>query len=414
VAAWSPNWLGYSRYDGIVLTADDLRTMPAEVRAAIGQYVECGGSLLILGKNAPLPGHWKQSPIGRNVSVGSAGFGLCLVTDRTDLSGADPALLSTVANSWNQTLTPWQKTRSTGEANSAFPVVDDIGVPVQGLLALMVLFALAIGPVNLYILARRKRKLWLFWTVPLISFVTCAVVFGSMALTEGSAGRSRVEGFTLLDENTRRASSLGWAAFYAPLLPGGLHFSPDTEVSYQNGDDTYSYRRRRGGSSPLSIDWGGDQHLTSGWLVPRVPSHLVVCKGELRRERVTFAAGPGGQPDAVNGLGADLTDLWYADATGKLFHAQNVPAGGRVTLTPATKPAGVGAPKSLREVYTTGDWAKLAERLPREGPALLTPRTYLAVIDGAAPFLDDGLPGASISKRRSVVLGIVREGGDEG
>ena len=67
------------------------------------------------------------------------------------------------------------------DANRAFPVVEDIGVPVRGLLALMFLFALAIGPVNMFVLARKKRKLWLFWTVPVISFVTCLAVLGYMA-----------------------------------------------------------------------------------------------------------------------------------------------------------------------------------------------------------------------------------------
>jgi hypothetical protein len=47
---WSSDWLAYSRYDGIVITADDLKAVPAEVRAALWQYVETGGALLVLGK----------------------------------------------------------------------------------------------------------------------------------------------------------------------------------------------------------------------------------------------------------------------------------------------------------------------------------------------------------------------------
>jgi hypothetical protein len=416
-AAWSPNWLGYSRYDGVVVTAEDLRSMPAEVRAAVAQYVECGGSLLVLGPDAPLPGRWKPQPIAANLQLaaGTAGFGDYFVEPGTDLSDWKPDAAARVFNSWSRTLAPWQRNQTPAEAHRSFPVIDDVGVPVKGLLALMFVFVIVIGPLNLFVLARRRRKLWQFWTVPLVSLLTCLGVFGYMAITEGWAGRARAEAFTVLDENSRRAATIGWTGYYTPLLAGtGLHFGAGTEVAYQNGDEhgPYPYSRRQSGASALTIDWTRDQHLASGWITPRVPSHFAVRKGEARRERVTITKGADGRPEAVNGLGADLTELWYADETGALYRAANVPAGGRVTLEPAARPAPPGGVRTLRDVYG-GDWPNVVTRMKTDGPALLTPRTYLAVMD-AAPFLDDGLPGASVRKARSVVLGILREGGDEG
>src|SRR5207302_1686161 len=32
---WSTNWLGYSRYDGVVVTGDELREVPSAVQAAL-------------------------------------------------------------------------------------------------------------------------------------------------------------------------------------------------------------------------------------------------------------------------------------------------------------------------------------------------------------------------------------------
>ena len=49
VSAWSTNWLGFSRYDGVVVTGDDIRQMPPGVQSALRRYVECGGALLVLG-----------------------------------------------------------------------------------------------------------------------------------------------------------------------------------------------------------------------------------------------------------------------------------------------------------------------------------------------------------------------------
>jgi hypothetical protein len=275
-------------------------------------------------------------------------------------------------------------------------------------------FSIVIGPVNMMVLARKKRKLWLFWTVPLISFVTCFAVLSFMALTEGWQGRSRIEGFTVLDENSRRASTLGWTGFYTPLLPrGGLHFSPETEVSYQNGDDSssYGYRSRRSSGSALTIDWTKDQHFASGWLTPRVPAHFVLRRSELRRERMTISKAADGSVEAVNGLGADLSEFWYRDEAGKLFRADQIAAGERATLKSVPSPAPYTTGQmTLRSVYA-GDWSNLPERLKGAGPAMLTPRTYFAVME-SAPFVDDGMPGASVRKTRSAVYGILKEGGD--
>jgi hypothetical protein len=147
-------------------------------------------------------------------------------------------------------------------------------------------------------------------------------------------------------------------------------------------------------------------------LTPRVPAHFVLRKSELRRERMTITKRPDGATEAVNGLGVDLSEFWYRDETGKFFYTQSIPAGERMTLEPkpALKPTS-GAP-TLRNLYS-GDWSSLPERLKDDGPAMLAPRTYFGTMT-AAPFLDDGMPGVSVRRTRSVVYGICKEGSDGG
>ena len=55
---WSPNWLGYSSFDGIVITEDEMRGVPAEVSTALSRFAECGGILVILG-NWEIPEAWR-------------------------------------------------------------------------------------------------------------------------------------------------------------------------------------------------------------------------------------------------------------------------------------------------------------------------------------------------------------------
>jgi hypothetical protein len=184
-------------------------------------------------------------------------------------------------------------------------------------------------------------------------------------------------------------------------------------VNFQNGDEVgySSYRRRSSSAAALSIDWTGEQHLASGWMSPRVPAHFKVRKSEIRRERITFTRGADGRPEAVNGLGTDLADLWYADESGKVFHGHNVAAGSKISLDPVEKKNLTTALKSFGDIYLS-DWSKITNELATEGPALLKPRTYLAVME-SAPFFDEGLPNAKLRRAQSVVIGIIREGGDE-
>jgi hypothetical protein len=413
--AWSPNWLGYSRYDGIVLTADDLRAMTAEARTAVEQFVECGGVLLIFGADPPLPGDWKLGPIaGLPLAACPAGFGYCFHCRENEPWSMDSRALDVVRGLVTQANTRLQQVHSPAEANRMFPVIENLGVPVRGLLLLMIAFTIGIGPVNLVVLTRMKRKLWLFWTIPAVSAVTCIAVLGSMVLAEGWDSKSRVESFTVLDENSRHAATLGWYAYYTPLLSGGgLHFSPRTEVTYQDENESargYSYRRRTAGSA-LSIDWTRDQHLVSGWIAPRVPSHFELRKGDIRRERVVIAPGSDGKLEAVNGLGADISEFWYVNDAGAMFTAQSIPAGGRAALTPAAKPALNASMKSLRMIFA-GSWHD-ASTIRANVPGLLSPRTYLAMLE-SAPFLDEVDPKGAMLRAKSAVFGIQKEGNDGG
>jgi hypothetical protein len=413
VSLWGTHWLGYTRWDGIVVTADDVAELrrgsrdARAVLAALWQYAEAGGSLVILGPGKPpVPASWKrftaQLP---GFTVYRPGFGECLVSADRDHQKWDEPRWNALNASWSQTAAPWQSARTLTEVNRAFPVVDSLGVPVRGLFVLMILFAIAIGPLNVWFLARKKKRIWMLWTVPVLSTGTCLLVFGYMLLAEGWYGRARVDAFTILDESEHRATTIGRNAFYSPLTPSaGLHYSTDTEVFTQ----ALGFPGRRATGTSRTLDWGADQHLASGWVSARVPAHFLLRKSEPRRERVSIAA-EGGALTAVNGLGAEIQTLWVADARGRVYTAGPVPAGAKVTLEPARQT--VPRERStdmLRQVYGSSDWSgalSLALEKPEE---LLAPRTYLAVLD-SSPFLEQGLARARLRGARGVVLGLMGE-----
>ena len=329
VSAWSTDWLGFSRYDGIVVTNEDIQQMPSDVQSALWQYVECGGALLVLGGNN-LPDNWASgveiSDKSVSMSANRVGFGEFFISAEMDTTSLNQTQWRQIVHSWVKTATPWKVQFSVAEANNRFPVVSDFGVPVRGLFLLMLLFAIVIGPVNLIVLSRKKRRIWMLWTVPVISLTTCFAVFLYATFAEGWNRYIRTEGLTILDQRVNRATSIGLTAFYSALTPGdGLHFGYETELTPQIFDAT---------PIPRTVNWTHDQHLGRGWITARVPAHFRVRKTEVRRERITVRRGEDARLSIVNGLGAEIDQFWLADTDGTMYFGRSISAGSEVELEP--------------------------------------------------------------------------------
>ncbi|HLP78256.1 MAG TPA: hypothetical protein VK327_15230, partial [Candidatus Paceibacterota bacterium] len=313
---WSDSWLSFTCFDAVALTANDLRAMPPAVQEALWRYTECGGNLMVFGSGA-VPQSWrsarKSSLAGGEIL--DVGMGRCFVFGSEKPSDLQPITAKAVNDILNASARLWQMLPDEGSANSTFPVVENVRVPVRGIVVIMLAFVITIGPLNIIYLSRKKRRTWLLWTIPAISLVTSLLVFAFSFLREGVTPDVRIEGVTLLDQANRRALSVGTEAFYCPLTPGGgLYYGLETEVSPMV--ERWSYNR----GADREMDWTQGQRLTRGWVTARVPAHFGLRKAETRRERIQIE-GSGAAMNAVNGLGAPIRNLWLADAEGKIYSA---------------------------------------------------------------------------------------------
>jgi hypothetical protein len=403
---WSPNWLAYSGYDGIVVTSGELAAAnKAGTLSALIQYVECGGSLLVLGA-WEVPDAWKR----RQQALGSltnyyAGFGQCLVARDTNFQGWDQADWRHLFDSLTSSRAPLQ-IRSITEANRVFPVAEDVSIPVRGLFLIVLIFAVVIGPINLHVLSRARRRIWMLWTVPILSLLTCVLVIGYTFLGEGWDSRVRSEGLTILDESSGRATTVGWTAFYTPTVPrDGLHFSSDTDLLPQLALDYRYYSGR--GRSFRSVDWTREQHLATGWLTARIPAHFQVRRSEARREHVTIRKSENGSLSVQNELGADIHNFYVAGKQGKIYSASNIAAGKEATLTATGLVCQDGKEAALREAYRK-DWLQQMQLLREHPEAYLLPGCYVAILE-SSPFIEEGMRSATNRRGRAVVFGILKE-----
>ncbi len=406
VADWSHNWLAYTRYDGVVVSGDDLERVPSPVRLALTRYVETGGTLLVQGGLDPSVAFAPAEGIARSGGRRDVLFGQCLVTGESDAAMGTHDFRQSV----EATFSTWETMPTPMQAHTRFPVVETLGVPVLGMLVLMLVFVILIGPVNLLVLWRKRRRILLFVTAPAISLVTCGLVFGYAVFSEGFRGRYRTASLTVLDERANRATSIGWTAFYSPLAAGGgLHFSPATELTPQLGAPSGGYYYGSRSSSvegSRTVSWTEDQHLVSDWVRARIPLHLRCRKSESRRERLTLRPSADGPPAVVNGLGAPVRTLVLADADGRVYRAETIDPGAEAALAPTTlTPQGT----TLRGVYRS-DWLQGLRQMEQEPQTYLRPGTYVAVLE-ENPFVETGLRGAVGGNCRTLVYGIC--GGDD-
>jgi len=442
---WSPNWLGYSRFDAILLTEQDVETMSPQVRMAIRRYIECGGAVLIHGRSVPAAFSDNSVPdkdAGYFVGLGYVAASLQGMDAKKDaenragnaVDGDAPVLADNErgkeASSREKKGDDWA---AAFDKLSQMPLhiyhpnqrpdklfdllVAEATIPVRGLFVLVMLFGLGIGPANIWLLTKYKKRIWLWWNVPAISLLTCLMVLGYAMLSEGWTGRGKNTTLTLLDERSHHATTFGYVSFYCPLTPSaGLHFADDTELALLSNqvdwERNYSRVRGRTGGAAKFIDWTNDQHLTSGWVNSRVPAYFQVRKNEDRRERLTIQQNGMEPPTIVNALGADIHRLYLADASGRLFETNDVFAGARQTLVPGVGgrlAAGTGLPY-LRNIYTGGDWINVFNswRDIQDASAMLAPGSYIAFLS-KSPFVEAPLAGVTSEDTMAIVYGICKE-----
>lgn len=401
MSEWSDSWLSYTPYDGVALSAADVKALSPAALNALWGYLECGGNLFIFGANS-VPEPWRSYPdAGVNGECREVGVGRCFAFEEDQVSSLSNDETKRMLEAADNTARYWMGLPDIGTLNQVMPVIANYRIPLRSTVFLMLLFVIAIGPVNIIVLTKKKRRVWLLWTIPAISCFTSLTVFAYSFLAEGITPDTRISGLTILDQANRRAASVGYTSFYCPLTPSqGLFFSPETEATPLMQNAMWDYRS----GTDHELDWSQSQHFTRGWVSARVPAGFELRKSETRRERLQVE-NVNGQLSVVNGLGAPIQNLWLADGDSKVYIVTNLAAGQKIQLPASTQ--------SLKRSEEFGARALLEKCGPQanlaDATTYLRPNTYIAELE-ANPFLENGLgPKAKSARTRAhaVVYGLL-------
>lgn len=408
VEKWSDSWLAYTGYDGIVVLADDMNSMPGPVLSAIMKYVRCGGSLLVIGNWDGASELADGQEIAGQLQLNYIHFGICAVIDEKDAEKWSPQTWQVIMNRlWSPVGKELSRYRTIAKANEEFTIVSSLAIPVRGLFLLVLIFAILIGPVNLFVLGRMRKRMWMLWTVPLIAVITSAAVFGYAVYTEGLDAHAKTISITIFDGKTNMATTIGVNAFYCPLTPRwGLHYDYETELT-PLGLQTW------GGGRARYIDWTNDQHLSAGWIIGRVPAHFLFRKSQMTADPITITANGQNEFVVSNNLDVEIIRLLYADGEGKIHSAENIAPAGHKNLAVTEQDIGdVGKAGSWRKIYSS-NWARGYKSILTKPEKYLKRGRCIAVLDGA-PFVEDALGAAKIKNFESVVICLMEGSADAG
>jgi hypothetical protein len=194
--------------------------------------------------------------------------------------------------------------------------------PIKTFQVFITVFVIAIGPVNYWLLKRRKKLYLMILTVPLSAAAVTLLLFTYALLADGLGTRVRARSITRLDQNRGEAATWTWLSYYSGIAPsGGLKFSSETAV-YPVLDepdfDVWKHGRKK-------INWDDGQHLAQGWLDSRTPTQYLTIRSNASKLRLNVAeTTKNGALEVENLLGAKIERLILRGRDGNIYLAENV------------------------------------------------------------------------------------------
>jgi hypothetical protein len=396
------NWLGYTSLRAVFIGPVEWEQLSDAQKSALLTWTACGGDLFFVDGELPA-----LFPGGRHPAAAAGAAAGATAGDRAPRGYFfgrihRPTAASVAAVGLQDVLTEAGKVQD-GDwslpANGArfwgvmaargfrlqIPGID--GVPARAYVSILVVFSLLIGPVNYWLLKRRRQQVLLVLTAPLISAVFIVLLGGYVLAGEGLGVRGRAVTFTMLDQVRNQASTRSSASLYAAgMAPsGGLRFSRDVAVFAIGPDGTGSRGRQE-------LDLTDAQRYSSGVMQARSPVNIEQIAFRTARERLSFSP-EGGKMTVVNGLGATVTALSYREGDKVYTLPRPLPPGSKATLEIGTRAAASVLPA---DVPQASRFVHLFEHQPAG--------SYLAVLE-RSPFWEPGLPDVIERGSLHVVIG---------
>ncbi len=376
------DWRELSGLDCLWLTDTEYNRLDAPVRTAIRRWVERGGNFCLCAQTAD-PALRSAADLPETGNEARHGYGLVRLIPWNGKAFAEEDAIEVV--NAVQTLrgdnpvndaTDWPMARALGA----------ISINAPFLIGFIVVFAVLVGPFNLFWLADATRRHRLFWTTPLISLAASLLLMVVIVLQDGVGGHGQRVMVTLLCPDHREAVVLQEQVTRTGVLSSrGFTVAEDLLFTPLKLDRFFGKSFARSGR-----DFGGDWFASRSVQAQRAEA-IVPSRAEVTLLN-TDAAASGAPPVVVSSIPVTLSKFYYVDPAGHRWRGGNVRTGTPLTLQRNESEAlilnFVGGSPLLGKMQTLAT-----------GPS-----GYFSAVADDAPFFNT-LPSIRWQKQEAVYLG---------
>ncbi len=388
------NWLAFSGYDSVIMTDTDWSNLPSSGRNALLSWLRLGGQLIIYATGGA---DAKSLGIPSEASFGSVIF----KSIASDLK-LDP----------KPTLDLVNHTNPNGTRSASIKTDFDGSWPLQGyfgsqtfqyglFIAVLIVFAVVVGPINLFVFAKSGQRHKLFITTPLISLIASLILIALIIIQDGFGGSGmrrvlmevRPDGDQnaayLHQEQFCRTGVLTGSRFKItePSVFSPLPIAASRWARFTNSSDT------RGSFNLQPSD--GKLNASGDWFQSRsehghLLSAVVSTRGRIERTSEAHAL--------LSTFDFPIETLFFLDNDGQWYRADGITTGKRFSTTPVD--LSMVQPSIQKEI--SGFASRNGKMLQRSWKR---PGCYVAVTN-AAPGIATH-PGIRWKETRTIITGPV-------
>lgn len=332
------DWRAFSGFDVLMFTYADWGEMSSGGQRAILEWARMGGALYLYAvenknrlKQMGLPeegrygwGSLKLKTMGKDEKITPKLF----LTDMQKAPQAGNDLINNYRNGWN--------------------LKEDFGVKSNNfflLIFVLVIFAILVGPMNLFVFAKEGQRHRLFITTPIISLITTLLLFIVILLKDGIGGKGITHSLIEIDKASNALyGAQEQVARTGMLLKSGFKTEVPALIDpiMLNSNNSWArVKKSKSGSlkgnstqylatveSPTETSYNGDYFLSR-----TESAHLIHYKKPFRQGVDIIKKGT--DTFALSSLEVTLEDLYFFDGK-NYFHGKNVKQGVEVKLNTVT------------------------------------------------------------------------------
>lgn len=389
------NWLGFTSVRAVLIGPAEWRALSDAQRNALRTWVACGGDLLVIDGDLA---EWQRpanaataAPDAVPPGVTSVNYLLgrvhAVTSEQIAAAGLDPTLMALpTGRDANWALPANRAADWTGPFEQGFRMaIPDVGmIHARSYILMLVVFAVLIGPVNFFLLWKRRQQALLVLTVPAIALTFILLLAGYVVAGEGFGVYARTASITLLDQGRQQAATRAMVSMYAAGRSprGGMVFSRDTAVIPAGGAPILP---------DVAVDLTDTQRI-DGMVRARTPANFETVALRTARERL-LVHRQGDRLEVVNGLGDTINDLTVNSGSVHYRLSSPLGSGKRGALVKASV---VDTPVGSTHPY----FARYASMMQ------LPDETYIAVM-ARSPFWASGVEPLTERDSVHVVVGIL-------